>query len=426
VSYQAWAPSAAGPRVQQGARFSDILVFLLGVFVLLVFSQGWLVPLFGDKTGAAEGGLIRAMYFPAYAAGLVVLMTSGLDMIRAMVRQPLLVFLLLLAAFSYFWSISPGETLRRVIGLWLTTLSAVALASRLRWPQLVEVMATAFGILTVGALVASAAIPSIGRMAAGSEFPGAWRGLWVEKNALGGNMALFFPAFVAAAVYHPKRRLLWSGLAVLAVLLVLASTSKTSLLALMLGMGAVAMVGMIQSSAAMAVITVWLAVVGIGVIAAVVVFGRDMVFEALGKDATLTGRTNIWKAVLIQIENRPWLGHGYGTIWSDDNSPVLKWIVKIAGFRPQHSHNSWLEQWLWLGLVGLIGWAMFFLQTLFTAIYAMFRDRGAYLAMGFLLPYAMISLTESETMIYNDLRWCVFVTIAVKLAFPDPPPRPTY
>jgi exopolysaccharide production protein ExoQ len=404
----------------------EVFATVMGVLIILIFSQGWLVPIFGDKTGAAEGGLIRAAYFPAYAAGLIVLLSSGFNMFRAIVRQPFLIFLMLLAGFSYFWSISPSETMRRVIALWLTTLAGVALASRFRWGQMIEIMAIALGILTVLSLVASAAIPSIGRMAAGSEFPGAWRGLWVEKNALGGNMSLFFPVFASAAIFHPKRRWLWWGLAALAVALVLASTSKTSLLALMLAVGGVAMVAMIQANAALAVVTVWLAVVGIGLIAAVIVFGRDMVLEALGKDSTLTGRTNIWKAVLTQIQNHPWLGHGYGTIWSDDNSSVLKWIVKIAGFRPQHSHNSWLEQWLWLGMTGLIGWSLFFLQTLFTAIVAMFRERGALLAMGFLLPYAMISLTESETLIYNDLRWCMFVAIAVKLAFPDPPPQPVY
>jgi len=40
-------------------------------------------------------------------------------------------------------------------------------------------------------------------MAPGSAFPGAWRGLWEEKNALGGHMAMFFPAFIAA--FEPAR-----------------------------------------------------------------------------------------------------------------------------------------------------------------------------------------------------------------------------
>jgi exopolysaccharide production protein ExoQ len=112
--------------------------------------------------------------------------------------------------------------------------------------------------------------------------------VWEEKNALGGHMALFFPAFAAAAIFNPKRRVLWCGMAVLCVALLLASTSKTALLAMMLGMGGMVMVALIRSGAAMAVITTWLAVVFVGVVAGVLIFDHSAVLALLGKDATLT------------------------------------------------------------------------------------------------------------------------------------------
>jgi hypothetical protein len=34
-------------------------------------------------------------------------------------------------------------------------------------------------------------------------FPGAWRGLWREKNGLGGNMAFGFCILSAAALLNP-------------------------------------------------------------------------------------------------------------------------------------------------------------------------------------------------------------------------------
>jgi len=37
--------------------------------------------------------------------------------------------------------------------------------------------------------------------------------------------------------------------------------------------------------------------------------------------------------------------------------------------------------------------------------------------------FALTSLTESIAVQYNDMRWVLFVALAVKLALPDPPKR---
>ena len=63
--------------------------------------------------------------------------------------------------------------------------------------------------------------------------------------------------------------------------------------------------------------------------------------------------------------------------------------------------------------------------TLFTptligaALVSVFRDKGAYLALPFLVIYSLICLTESVAVSYNDLRWAIFVALAVKLAWGD-------
>ena len=64
-----------------------------------------------------------------------------------------------------------------------------------------------------------------------------------------------------------------------------------------------------------------------------------------------------------------------------------------------------------------------FLQTLVANIVALYRDKGAYLALPFFVVFALTSLTESIAVQYNDMRWVLFVALAVKLALPDPPKR---
>jgi O-antigen ligase len=205
-------------------------------------------------------------------------------------------------------------------------------------------------------------------------------------------------------------------------LLVLASTSKTSLVSCLLGVCGLVLVWIMRRGPAGKVLGTYGAIMGLLIVGFVALVASNVVLAALGKDATLTGRTQIWAAVMRRIQDRPWLGYGYGAVW-DNTSPgsPLAWIIKQAGFRPAHSHNSWLQQWLDVGIPGLVAWALYFLETCTRALIALYRSPGAYLAIPFMLVYAMTSLTESIAVIFNDSRWLFFVAIAARLAIADDP-----
>jgi exopolysaccharide production protein ExoQ len=416
VTQAAWPPPAAA---MPGARASrvDIAAKAAAVFVLLIYSQAWVFPLMGPNPTGGEGGLIRAIFLPAYAGGFALLLSAPVATSRALLRQPLLVLLLLICAASATWSIAPDETARRVFALYCTTLGGAVIAARFTWAELAEACGATFLILGVGSVLAALLVPSMGVMP--DLFPGAWRGLWSEKNALGGNMAFGFACILGAAALNPQQRLLWSGAAVLALGLVLASTSTTSLLCLLLALAGFVFVALVRRGRATSVGMVWLAVVALMILAGAALFASDVLLGVLGKDATLTGRTKIWAGIVEQVRLRPWTGYGYGVVWNvTGNWAPLHTIVKRAGFTPIHAHSVWFEQWLALGVVGLAAFTMFYVQTLAAAVLALFRSRGAYLAIPFLVVYTLMSFTESIAVAYNDLRWVLLVAIAVKLGWP--------
>jgi exopolysaccharide production protein ExoQ len=412
-----------GPASAAQARHTvmDVVAFALSVFMVLVYSEAWLIPLFGDNIDVAASGTVRAMFFPAYAAGLLLLAMRPGEPFRGLLRQPFLILLVVIAAASVTWSVAPDQTVRRVVALAFTIIGGVVLGARWRWATLTEVLATAFAILAVGSAIAGALIPSIGRMT--ELFPGAWRGLWSEKNTLGGMMAFAFLIFMAAGFYRRQRLILWWGMAALALALLVLSTSKTSLVALTLGVAALGFVLLARRGGSIAVIATYGAVVGMLALSAGILFAPDVFLGLLGKDATLTGRTKIWDAIIRLIREQPWLGYGYGAVWNDPSGRgPLAWIIKQAGYRPEHAHNSWLEQWLGMGLIGLAAWALCYLSTLFRTIWAVFTSRGGLLAFPFMVVYTLITLTESVAVAYNDVRWLMFVAIAIRLALPERAP----
>lgn len=411
-----WSGVEVGGRPQ--VSLWSLTIFGASVLILLIFSEGWVFPLRGDANNTAFDKLIPLGYLPAYAAAAFLFFLTPASVFQAVIRQPFLIALMLIVGVSYFWSTAPDITARRIVAVYATTLGGVVLAARYRWAELAEVFATAFAILAVISFVMPLALPSIGVMH--ELFPGAWRGVWADKNALGGIMTLGFCILSAAAMLNPTRAMIWWPFAALSVLLVIMSTSKTSLVSVILGLGGLMFVAIVRRGPGISVAASWLAMLGLVMALCVALFASDLVFKALGKDATLTGRTEIWTAAMHQIEKRPWTGYGYSAVYDDTSrwGPRAK-IVKEAGWAPHHSHNTWIEQWLALGVFGLAAWALTFLQTVTLAIVSIYRDQGAYLAVPFLIVYGLTSLTESMAVNYNDFRWVIFVALAVKLCWPD-------
>jgi O-antigen ligase len=78
-----------------------------------------------------------------------------------------------------------------------------------------------------------------------------------------------------------------------------------------------------------------------------------MVFNLLGRNPTLTGRTQLWASVWDAIMKRPILGYGYDAFWASMKAEALD--VRIgAGWLAQRSDNGFLDLALSLGAIGML------------------------------------------------------------------------
>jgi O-antigen ligase len=124
----------------------------------------------------------------------------------------------------------------------------------------------------------------------------------------------------------------------------------------------------------------------------------------LGKSPTLSNRTEIWRAALPVILERPFLGHSIISHWQRP-------MAQQTGFWPAHAHNGYLQMLIDLGAVGL---AMLLLQmiSMFVCALRWLRLQGGRQAVwpvcmcSYLLLY---NLSEVLLMKENSFVWVLYV-----------------
>jgi exopolysaccharide production protein ExoQ len=134
------------------------------------------------------------------------------------------------------------------------------------------------------------------------------------------------------------------------------------------------------------------------IIAAIIVFGVITPFvggstvasftTAVGRDATLTGRTDIWASLLPDVGNHPLLGYGFASFWTP---------IRSATHNIGEAHNGYLEVTLGLGLIGLFLTAMFLVSSMQKAALLLRNDYDwASLSICFLIMAAIHNIAESS------------------------------
>lgn len=382
---------------------------------LAVLTNALIGPLLAPNQGdTAEGAALRIMWLPVYGVAVAVSLLN-LQRMRS-VWPAAIAFALLLAwpVASQVWSLDAAITQRRCIALGFTTLFGLMLAARYSWRQLVALLAAVLGLLAAMSLFAGVVFPTWAINHTTN--PNDWKGLWYEKNALGQNMALGGLAALCAAVLEPKRLRLWLLSLALCFAMLLLSRSKTSLLVFIAGAVIVAGLALVRRGPVWAVIAAWIGVQGAGLVAAVAWLAPETLLRALGKDPTLTGRTDIWAALLRRVEEHPLLGYGYQAFWSPDRHGPAAIIRKETHWTVPSAHNGWLDLLIQLGWIGVALFGLVYLLSLGTAgLGARGRKDGGFALVYVVAVFGVFSLSESYILQHNSISWVLYVAVMAKL-----------
>ena len=268
--------------------------------------------------------------------------------LRMALQNKLLLLAPAFAGLSAAWSVSPTLTLRATFQLLMTTGFAFYLSERYSTERLMKILVFLGWIVAGLSLLLVVFAPAVGIYHRDSS--GAWQGIFSHKNFLGVGMAFFLlPIF-----FIPGRR--GGKIAYSIVLLFLVAMSQ-SRGAWFDTAGVLMFVAWLKLSHRVKKQEFFLSVIVTVAIAVFLVALGVAYYEPflrwIGKDPTMTGRTEIYAAVLQSIVKHPALGYGFGAFWFLNPESVTIGM-KIGWTSIGYAENGILEMGLQLGIVGLV------------------------------------------------------------------------
>lgn len=132
------------------------------------------------------------------------------------------------------------------------------------------------------------------------------------------------------------------------------------------------------------------------------------VVQSLGRNTTLTGRTDIW-ADLFRMDFNPWFGTGFESFWI---GPRLAYLWRKYYFHPNQAHNGYIETYLNLGWIGIGLLVVLFASGYRNVVRAYRQDPGTgSLRLAFLIVAAVYNVTEAAFKVMHPVWIAFFLAI---------------
>jgi len=328
-------------------------------------------------------------------------------------RYAIFAALALLASISSLWSQDPVTSFSLSLFIWVDTLFAYYLYDTFSFEEWLRVLAICGWICFTVSAILAIFFPAFGLEPSSSD--GAWRGMYGNKNPCAEMTVLFLIATTyirARTALLLLNRVLFLSASVFLIATTHSATGEVLLAAFVAHWLISAAIMRINAKG-----RVYLVIVGVMCLGALSfwVFPNVSAFtESLGKESTLTGRTDIWRVAIIFISKSPWIGYGYRAFWHGVNGESS--IAMVGSFMPLHAHNGLLEIWLELGIVGV--------GLICTAILKALRDyltcsgdndRLVNYSACMVIVIGIYSCVESSFMVPNDLAWIILIVASLHL-----------
>ena len=368
----------------------------------------------------------RVIYTAILAAGLVVIILRQSAVLRSLrANGPVLLFVLYCAV-SISWSDYPDIAFKRWIkslGDYVMVLIVLTDPEPLR--ALKRVLARAGFLLLPISVLFIKYYPDLGRTyAAHWEGTAYYVGVAQDKNMLGMTCLVFGLASAWRFFQELQREreskgrgplIAHGAVLVMTLWLFLMSRSMTSLACFLLASGLIAVTSFLKIGRKRIVVHILVAAVLAFCFCVLFLNLGGFLLTAIGRDPTLTGRTELWQQLLGMTVN-PLVGTGFESFWLGQR---LEKLWNIYWWHPNESHNGYLEVFLNLGWVGVALFAVVVVTGYRNVVSLFHRDQEAgRLRLAYFVAAMAYNLTEAAIRT-ADLVWIAFLLAIIVV--PKPP-----
>jgi exopolysaccharide production protein ExoQ len=375
-----------------------------------------------------EGSPIDALvFFGLIAAGFCVLYKRRIRLAEVVRNNRWLTIYLVYCLVSILWSDFPLVAIKRwvkILGHPIMVLIVLTEANRIQ--AVTKLMKRgAFVLIPISVLFVKY-YPEYGRRY--SDWTGQvfYTGVTTNKNALG-YLCISFGFFFTwqflrtwAMEQSSRRRnelLVCVAFLSMTLWLLVIADAKTALITFL-----------VSSVTAVLLGTRWVVkkYIGVYVLAAIITaLVADLAFGAfseaigaLGRDPTLTDRSQVWNDVLA-IDNDPVLGTGFESFWLGER---LQKLWEKYWWRPNQAHNGYIETYLNLGMLGVLILAGLILST-FRKVRRELLTNPELGRFRFPLLIAILLFNYTDA-IFKALHPLWFVFYLIAMDYPQSRPKP--
>jgi len=391
-------------------------IFTVLSLILLSTAIVSLIPL--SQTGDYNIG-IKIIYIAVYiiSFGFIIIRKGFINrIIKSTRKQKILILFILFVMASIFWSDNHIITAQRVIAFLGTILFGAYFSSRYELKEQIELLSCACSIIIILSYLTVFLLPSYG---ISTDNPGSWQGVFNQKNSLGKMMV--FSTLILIFYTFSSKNYLKKSLGIILILfsigLIILSQSKTAIIALIFITLILIFAKLIQKIKKKTILPLTSLILVLGIITGIIfIVYTNETFNALNKDSTLTGRTNLWQLSFEKIKEKPLLGYGYSSFWLGYAGPS-KDIWFMLDWEPPHAHNGFIDMILELGIIGFLIFIILFISSTVKAVYLTRINKELInlwpiLFLSFIFIY---NLTENTLFRQNNIFFALLITILYNL-----------
>jgi O-antigen ligase len=143
----------------------------------------------------------------------------------------------------------------------------------------------------------------------------------------------------------------------------------------------------------------------------------DFILALVGRDSTLSGRTQLWAALHPAMLKRPVLGYGYGAFWAGLKGETLNVFIQ-SRWLPTGADNGYVDLYLGLGALGMCAFLSVFAYS-FRIAYRYLRSEVGAIGLWpvtYLCFYALRAVSESQLFSTRSLEFLLFTATTTSVA----------